>query len=431
MINRIFYIAISVVLFINTSCSDDKFANSAATRIQAELDNNRKALCDAENGWWMQYYATPESPGYSMLMKFEPSELVTVAGRNYLTANTYLESKSIYDLVADYGIVLSFTTYNDVLHAFTNPSNPPGVGLMGDYEFIINRQTETSFEMIGKKRNTRILMEKMPDDVSWETYLGQLNEMSNTLFGQNPPALTLLIGDNHYNFSGGRSGVFTISGTDISSDNLLNVPFIVTKTGISLYRPIELGGYTFQNFNLKQEHSALISEENADVKLTGVSDLTEYYFTEASKATTTWYIDKLNSSPDIQALCDRIEESVKIRYGNNLNDVYLSINRVAERRIGLVLNFVLRNSFTSASYYCDWTQLSDTEASLVYNGTRDSNGQSLHTLIDGISEFTDLLAEQRSYVLSTPTPLNPLKIKFTQKDNPSTMIMLSLEKPLN
>ena len=429
---KIIYIAISTILFFNSSCSDDKFANSAATRIQAELENSKKVLCEAENGWWMQYYATPESPGYSMLMKFESSELVTIAGRNELTGHSYLESKSLYNLVADYGPVLSFDTYNDILHAFSDPSYPQGSGLMGDYEFIIYHRTETAFEMAGKKRNTRILMEKLPVDISWETYFDQLDEMKNILFGQNPPELTLSLGDNRYVFSEGKSGIFTISGTDIPADNLLQVPLITTKTGINLYRPIELAGHTFQKFKLNEESSALISENNADVKLNGISNLTEYFHAEASKITTTWYIDRNNSSADIQELCNLIEESLKTRYGNIVSDIYLAINRVTENQIGFIVHFVLRDTnIYDAKYSCNWTRLSDTEANLVYNGDSDANGQALYTQIKGISEFTALLAEQRSYILSTTTPINPIKIKLTQKDNPSTRIMLSLDKPLN
>ena len=428
---KIIYIAVLITLFVNSSCINDDFANSAAARIQTELGNSKQVLCSAENGWLMQYYATPESRGYSLLIKFEPSESVTIAGRNKMTDYMYLESESLYTLAADYGAVLSFNTYNDVLHVFSDPAYPPlGSGLMGDYEFIIRHQSETSFEMVGKKRGTRILMEKLPTDVLWEEYLDQLNKMENTLFGQKPPVLNLLLGNDLYTFSGGASGEFNILGPDILEGWLLYMPFIVTKSGIKLYEPLELGGYTFQDFNLNEERSALISKENADIKLTGVSNLTEYYHKEASLSTNTWYIDRANSSPDIQALCDRIEESLKTRYGSNVSDIYLSINRVSDSRIGLVLKFILRaTQATSAGYYCDWTRLSDTEASLVYNGSHDNNGQSLYTWVDGIPEFTDLLAEQRSYVLSTATPLNPAKIKFTQKDNPSTVIMLSLEKP--
>ena len=423
---KITYITILAILFVNSSCSNDDFANSAATRIQVELKNSGTALCEAENGWLMQYYATPESPGYSMLLKFEPSELVTVAGKSELTGNTYLEAKSLYALVADYGPVLSFDTYNDVLHAFSDPAYPQGSGLMGDYEFIIRQRLETSFEMIGKKRGTRILMEKLPADVSWKDYFEQLDEMEYTMFGERPPVLTLSLGSAHYSFSEGTSRIFKISGTDIPAESLLKIPFIITKYGVSLYQPIVLAGRTFQKFELNEDSSALVSMEDPDVKLIGVTDLTGYYFTEAIKTTTTWYIDRDNSSADVQALYDNVEAGIKAFYGSSVSNIYLSINRVTTNQIGLILRFTLGTSSSSAGYYCNWTRVSDTEAILVHNGNSDRNGEQLYTRIAGISELVGFLSEQHSYLLSTATSLNPIKIKFTQQDNPSSWIMLSL-----
>lgn len=96
----------------------DLFDDSAAVRAQKALDNARDVLTAPANGWEMLYFPNPESGGYSVLIKFDEKGNVFVASRNpQTTANKYMtDGNSTWVVVSDYGPILSFDTYNNVMH---------------------------------------------------------------------------------------------------------------------------------------------------------------------------------------------------------------------------------------------------------------------------------------------------------------------------
>ena len=57
---------------------------------------------------------------------------------------------SMYQIKGDMGPILSFDTYNHILHQFSDP-NPDGLGYEGDYEFIILNVAKDKIEVKGKE----------------------------------------------------------------------------------------------------------------------------------------------------------------------------------------------------------------------------------------------------------------------------------------
>lgn len=120
-----------------TSCSnkeDDIFDDAAAVRMDAAKADTKALLISAPNGWELSYFADNEwEPGYIILMKFHNDESVEMAGSNAWVANAFMSQDryavqretSLYKMISDDGPVLTFDTFNKMLHIFSEPYNLP------------------------------------------------------------------------------------------------------------------------------------------------------------------------------------------------------------------------------------------------------------------------------------------------------------------
>jgi len=148
---KIINLIVCLVALLLSSCvmeQPDLFTGSPAERLNKALKNDIDSLQHAGNGWAMEYFATTGSAGYTLLVKFSPSGQAVIAGKSELTGNLLVTDSCLYQMIGDNGPVLTFNTYNKVLHAFSNPVNPDGYGLEGDYEFDV--LTTTTNQIIVK-----------------------------------------------------------------------------------------------------------------------------------------------------------------------------------------------------------------------------------------------------------------------------------------
>ena len=122
-----------------TACStiesDEIFDKSAAERLNEATDKYTNLLTKAPYGWAFEYYPTGDADDGALLyaLKFNNDGTVDVAGDPSQEHHVMAES-SIWDIILDQGPVLSFSTYNNLIHMWSDP-NSDGEGYLGDYEF--------------------------------------------------------------------------------------------------------------------------------------------------------------------------------------------------------------------------------------------------------------------------------------------------------
>ncbi|MDE6073769.1 MAG: DUF4302 domain-containing protein [Muribaculaceae bacterium] len=114
-------IALSSTLF--QSCLKDQtdfFEESPSERMQATLDNARKVLTSAPNGWVFEYFPDRNLSygGYVYTVKFD-DEKATVGAE--ISPGTF--ESSYYNFSSDNGPMLTFDTYNSLIHYFATPSS--------------------------------------------------------------------------------------------------------------------------------------------------------------------------------------------------------------------------------------------------------------------------------------------------------------------
>lgn len=202
-----------------SACSRDEeslFDQSAAERAQATLDNAKAVLVSPSNGWEMLYFANRESRGYNVIIKFYENGKVEATANNALTTQSKMLTDSSTWLVRnDYGPIISFDTYNQVLHAWADPDPTPdkeskdypvGDGYLGDYEFLILEATPERVILKGKKHSAYTILRPMPS-MTADDYFKTVNAQLNNYFG-NGSILTLQQDGKAYYLHNGATGIF-------------------------------------------------------------------------------------------------------------------------------------------------------------------------------------------------------------------------------
>ena len=238
---------------------EDTFDKSSAVRSQEYMQNAKNVLTGSQYGWVFEYY--PESNqtfgGYTYTLKFE-NEKVTVMAEQDLSD----DNKSVttyYSIKNDFGPVLSFDTYNELIHFFSTPSKSMYQGYQGDFEFVLDSIGTDIIKVHGKRSQNVMYLYKLTEPA--ETYLEKLNKMSGSFFIDSSQGS---IGSNEFDLDY-RQVKFTASGT--SQTRAYNY----TDKGIRLYEPIVINGKKLSNFAYDDDTMTLscLDADATDVKMNG------------------------------------------------------------------------------------------------------------------------------------------------------------------
>jgi hypothetical protein len=224
----------------------------------------RDILTSAPNGWLMEYYAEKEPRkmgGYNILCKFDKNGEVTLAAE-FATSNYDIAEKvtSWFQVIPNQGPVLTFDTYNELIHIFSTPSSSDFNGYEGDFEFTFMEVSNAKIVLNGKKSKLNIVLTRNSETLDWDDYLHRIDEMvaaaevySNfTVELDGTEIGSCIMNTNRlYTFSVGNATI------------LQNA--IYTPTGIKFYNPVELGGKTVQNFKWNEADKTYVCEDGANM----------------------------------------------------------------------------------------------------------------------------------------------------------------------
>jgi hypothetical protein len=417
-----------VLLFSLSSCEwkeDDLFPESAALRLNHAIDQAKATLLAAETGWVMDYFPTPESGGYPLLVKFDRNGMATVAARNALFPR-FTNSSGTFDVIGDNGPVLTFNSYNDLFHSFSNPENPAGIGLGGDYEFIILEVTDEVIKLKGKKRATDILLRRLTAEEGWEAYANTVHGMDTFLFDPKAPTLFVHIGDKRYVASEGINHVFSMlpEGADANLSEPETLPFIVTSDGIRLYKPYESGEESekidVQHFVLNPEKTALVASENNTVRITGQPAADFFIDSLNWTGTNSWVIDKDHLGGLFSTVYGQVVENCKTKYKEDFDSFFLTYKGARKEK---TLSF--KSGKYEGAYDFDIALVNDRPV-FTYKGAADRNGEVYLANIGGFSDFIAALGGD-TYTITADSPIRPTVLTLTGVSNPNNWFKLILK----
>lgn len=410
------YIYIIAVLLL-TACvqeEQDIFTDSPAERLNKAVRGYQELLVAGNKTMVMEYFTNTSGPGNIILMQFNASGAVSMSMQNDISDNKLLKDTSLFEVISDYGPVLSFNTFNKVLHAFSNPENPDGYGLMGDYEFIITKSSGDTLYMKGKKYKSVILMYPLNNVPDEQVYLQQINTLYHQIFTEKTPQLTLVTGSNNYYLNKGYTGVMEIARGGF----VMNAPFIMKQNGIRFQEAFEVEGIKLQEFTLKQDKSAFVSVNNPAVMITGPADLSSFIM----NSIVDWKLIQGGGRPGagLSALNQQIVNTF------NATDVKISLRYFSTRRtFVLTINFMSGGFKTEGNIDLTTTTAGINKMKIVAKSTGDVKGVQMLTELTALNPFlTELSA---TFNLSTDVLLNPVKIRLSNQSDAGQWLEIERE----
>ena len=177
------YIMVVAGMVSMQSClHDDKelFDESAANRLEHATEETKQILESSESGWAMQYYLGDEykGGGVTFLAKFKDGKADVSAD---FAGDPTMVSRSSYDVSKDQGPVLTFNTYNELMHYFANP-NTDGTTDGGDFEFAVMKVSKDTIDLKGRTTGNKMRMVRLPEGTDWEEYLNSITDFEGEMF---------------------------------------------------------------------------------------------------------------------------------------------------------------------------------------------------------------------------------------------------------
>lgn len=244
--NKSIYLLLLCICLCLQSClfqEESYFDESSATRAAADVAKYSELLTSAPNGWILEYYpgSNYSMGGISLLCKFDGKSVTVMSevGSNKTTSG--IEVTSLYEVISEQSALLTFNSFNEMIHCFAEPILMQNINLEGDYEFVFMGFDENHITVQGKKYHNMMTMTPLPEHTNWENYIKQLNKISEEAFLN---TYTLKINGKSEGNVMRSSHVFTLS----IGNEIIEAPFAYTPTGLHFREPIIIQGKNIQNF---------------------------------------------------------------------------------------------------------------------------------------------------------------------------------------
>ena len=228
----------------------DAFDKPSSARMSDFLEDIRATLAAEQYGWTMDYFPGSKYAGVTYALKFTNQEVTACLE----TAPTVTETSS-YALKTDDGAVLSFDTYNTVLHAYATPDQKNYQAKGGDFEFEISSFDKEKKEivLIGKRSRNHCTLRPLTKPA--EEYFAGVKEFENSL--AIPAAAATVDGKEIelYVDSGNRS--ITIGEKGAEEADLQIVRYILTENTLRFSQPFSIGNVQFDEWTYDAQNGTL------------------------------------------------------------------------------------------------------------------------------------------------------------------------------
>lgn len=410
-----------------TSCQneeDNLFDSSAAERLmQAEKDYTAR-LASSEGGWAFEYYPTTETInpneeaeadylpmglGYLMMAKFNHDNSVVVGMNNAFTNNNYKEDSSVWEVISDNGPVLTFNTFNNVLHTFSNPygfsnslgSGDDGTGVGGDYEFVIIdcKEDAQQITLKGKKRGTYNYLYRIPAGTNFAEYIADIQSFTKSIFPISAINYNCMhVGGKTFNMvdmASGDPNIYPADG-DVIADQSFH-PYLIVKKADGKYYihfrdPFEVSEEetTVQEFAYDESSESFICTSDENSSITGPN--MNIIFMDNLNNGYRWNFNASSdcSSSVANALAAIASEASKITYTYSGSQFVLD-----DGKIRLDLSFTFRrnnkNQTATAGYYFNY-EPSENGVKLTYSEPATEQAATVLKNIPSISTLCGILS---------------------------------------
>ena len=92
------------------------------------------------------------------------------------------EASSLYKVTSEESTVLTFDSFNEFIHCFSEPIMGMNTNLEGDYEFVYMGQEDNKVILQGRRYHNTMVMTPLTQGIDWKDYIGQLNLIEREAF---------------------------------------------------------------------------------------------------------------------------------------------------------------------------------------------------------------------------------------------------------
>lgn len=402
--------------FVFTGCvkdQDDIFDLPSAQRAEQLNKDCKSTLVAAPNGWVMEYYPSTQYYGGSFIYMTFDQDSVWMTDE----AKLDLTPVSFYSLKMDNGPVLSFDTYNEVIHKYADPGQD-GIGYGGDYEFIIVSVSPDVIMLTGKKGFDKIVMRPLAQGKTFAQYLDEVKSMDSYL--NMSPQWRLIDGNDTLYISGDDKRHFKTSADPAFLSNVMANAALPTQDGIIFNPALELNGKSYSTFKFSDDKTSLIpTDSKLTGKIVGETPLENYLTMMAKGRTWNMLSGEGNMSDKVREFYTLLENGCNDK-GRKLSNVGFSFK---ENNYLLRIGSKKGNAEVKGEFYYDVTS-GDNTVSYQYLDKSDNNGANYLKTFSGFNEFVNFVTG--SYTLSTTDYLMVKNIRMTSKSDASIWFDISL-----
>ena len=394
--------------------NEDIFDSPAAERIAQALREYQEVLVSSEYGWSMEYYPQGSQAygGYMYTLQFTSSEV-----KVRMDLSPGKEESSLWRLISDNGPVLTFDTYNSLLHYFSTPYSDLYQGLEGDYEFILMSKTDTQIILQGKKTGNKIVMNKLT--VPAKEYMDKVEYTKKNAIA---PIYKMNVNGEEVSIEKGANRTFTLNYEDGGKVISTEVPYIYTDTGIRFYQPVTILGSSIESMQYSVEQD-ILSTDNGNAQISFELMKVNEFFAQ-SKAS--WYFSPDEMSDFVLTYWKYTDRQLATNFAEattGLSFIYLGYYK-DESTYAVVTGATRIDNSSIAwwSYYSfDFIPVKNTENEIELDFTNKGyiNGGAFWT--GGYQEFVSIITNYSPYIMEADNPKYPTKIKFTSIDKPEEM----------
>jgi len=382
---------------------EDVFDKSSSLRMQEVLDKTKAALTGNENGWTLDYYPSRDLSygGIAYAIQFKGTE-ATVYSQNAEKGET-----SLYKLTNDDGPVLSFDTYNSLMHAYATPSSSEYEAKDGDFEFIIMDVQSDLITLKGKRSGNMMYMHRL--SLPAKEYIAAVQNIEEKMYSGK--YAFVIDGDSILVRRTGNVFLFTDPKTGESTE----MPFITTTTGFELKDTVTIMGKNVEGFNYSENGIWANPTDNSIALVAIPQPLTEFLTTHY------WFFKASAMSEKALKLFNKAKEG-SAEIGEEIKYMILGPNDILDGYSGAFgFSFVSGDSKGNygGSLVLDADILTDDILTLYFTGKVEGDGGWYFSNANYnyvISALTG--AKGFSYTLTADNLKNPTWIKMLQIDDP-------------
>lgn len=445
MMKNLYICLLAVVAIVMASCNqyDSIFDESAAQRYNKAEAKYTKLLTSSPYGWAFEYYPTNNADDGALLyaLNFKADGTVVVAGDPSQGGHSIQSEMSLWDIIMDQGPVLSFSTYNSLIHQWADPGSD-GKGYEGDYEFcFVEDLTEDPDKVVmlrGKKRGLKCRLQMIEEDMTPAEYLLQCDSMQRAHFPSAQKNYCVLhIGDMEYRMDEMNSAVPTYypMGTDPTftgkSNSYLLAKYygkyelrfnrnfynsdstIVEKNFVFDPTTLEFVGKTTNARITAPDFAALVTRDMFNGDLTNMRLLKNNEMGDSTKL-----------------LWTNIEASLK-KKNNTLNESMLSTKSASDdANCSISLTYKPRTGAATSVYFMFNIEKKDDKVVLTYVRPYNSGAENVLKSFPEAEAY--IKGFEGTFTVDNPNPNSKFTanyIRFTNVENPAYAFSMSATFP--